>query len=164
MKSFKNFKESIIDIPRRTYAPGVFDDEDTDNPKIKDSVLRIINDTIEKEYTPFGDVKRVVLIGSIITKRYRADADLDLDIFIELNDSSEEMRRKLVSKTMGELNGKLIPGTKHPINYYVQVNKKVSDEHIEEADGVFDVGPQDLIQSQGRFIFPPLPINFPVPT
>ena len=84
MKSFKNFKESIIDIPRRTYAPGVFDDEDTDNPKIKDSVLRIINDTIEKEYTPFGDVKRVVLIGSIITKRYRADADLDLDIFIEL--------------------------------------------------------------------------------
>ena len=42
MKSFKLFKESIIDIPRRTYAPGVFDDEDTDNPKIKDSVLILI--------------------------------------------------------------------------------------------------------------------------
>ena len=28
MKSFKLFKESIIDIPRRTYAPSVFDDED----------------------------------------------------------------------------------------------------------------------------------------
>ena len=27
MKSFKLFKESIIDIPRRTYAPSVFDDE-----------------------------------------------------------------------------------------------------------------------------------------
>ena len=155
MKSFKNFKESIIDIPRRTYAPGVFDDEDTDNPKIKDSVLRIINDTIEKEYTPFGDVKRVVLIGSIITKRYRADADLDLDIFIELNDSSEEMRRKLVSKTMGELNGKLIPGTKHPINYYVQVNKKVSDEHIEEADGVFDVRENKFTKRPEEFDFSP---------
>ena len=155
MKTFRHFKESIIDIPRRTYAPGVFDDEDTDNPKIKDSVLRIINDTIKKEYTPFGDVKRVVLIGSIITKRYRADADLDLDIFIELNDSSEEMRRKLVSKTMGELNGKLIPGTKHPINYYVQVNKKVSDEHIEEADGVFDVRENKFTKRPEEFDFSP---------
>ena len=30
--------ESIIDIPRRTYAPKVFDDANTDNPKIKPSV------------------------------------------------------------------------------------------------------------------------------
>ena len=28
MKSFKLFKESIIDIPRRTFAPAVFDDEE----------------------------------------------------------------------------------------------------------------------------------------
>ena len=34
----KTFKESIIDIPRKTYAPGVFDDADTNNPKIKKSV------------------------------------------------------------------------------------------------------------------------------
>ena len=40
MKSFRLFKESIIDIPRRAYAPGVFDDEDTDNPKIKESKKR----------------------------------------------------------------------------------------------------------------------------
>ena len=153
MKTFSQIREAIIDIPRSTYAPGVFDDEDTNNPKIKDSVLRIINDTIEKEYTPFADVKRVALIGSIITKRYRADADLDLDIFMELNDSSEEMRRKLVSKTMGELNGKLIPGTKHPINYYVQVNKKVSDEHIEEADGIFDVRENKFIKRPKEFKF-----------
>ena len=31
----KTFKESIIDIPRRTYAPKVFDDADTKDPKIK---------------------------------------------------------------------------------------------------------------------------------
>jgi len=34
----ESFKESIIDIPRRRYAPGVFDDADTNNPKIKASV------------------------------------------------------------------------------------------------------------------------------
>ena len=47
MKTFRHFKESIIDIPRRTYAPGVFDDEDTNNPKIKDSVLRLITQQFE---------------------------------------------------------------------------------------------------------------------
>ena len=42
MKTFSTFRESIIDIPRRTYAPSVFDDADTKNPKIKPSVIRII--------------------------------------------------------------------------------------------------------------------------
>ena len=34
----KTFLEAVIDIPRRTYAKGVFDEADTDNPKIKSSV------------------------------------------------------------------------------------------------------------------------------
>ena len=42
MRSFKDFKESIIDIPRQVYAPGVFDNNDTEDPKIKISVLNMI--------------------------------------------------------------------------------------------------------------------------
>ena len=57
MKSFIDFKESIIDIPRRTYAPGVFDDEDTDNPKIKDSVLRMISKQFEEFETEYPIIK-----------------------------------------------------------------------------------------------------------
>jgi len=74
MKSFKNFKESIIDIPRRTYAPGVFDDEDTNNPKIKDSVIRLIKQQF-KEFETEYPILKYSLIGSIRTKRYRNDAD-----------------------------------------------------------------------------------------
>ena len=35
--NFKDYiiKESIIDIPRRTYAPAVFDNADTKKPTIK---------------------------------------------------------------------------------------------------------------------------------
>ena len=40
MRFLKFLKESIIDIPRRTYAPAVFDDADTANPKIKPSVKK----------------------------------------------------------------------------------------------------------------------------
>ena len=61
MKTFKQLrdqvrevlKESVIDIPRRTYAPGVFDDADTNNPKIKSSVKAMIDKQVkefEKEY------------------------------------------------------------------------------------------------------------------
>ena len=39
----KTFLESIIDIPRKSYAPAVFDDADTSNPKIKDSVKKLID-------------------------------------------------------------------------------------------------------------------------
>ena len=39
---FKDYiKEAGIDIPRRTYAKGVFDEADTDNPKLKDKFRTI---------------------------------------------------------------------------------------------------------------------------
>src|SRR6056300_903854 len=50
---FKNMGESIIDIPRTTYAKAVFDNADTENPKIKPSVKEIIDNQLkefEKEY------------------------------------------------------------------------------------------------------------------
>ena len=63
----KTFIESIIDIPRKTYAPAVFDDADTSNPKIKSSVKKLIDDQLAifaKEYP----VVKTSLIGSILTK------------------------------------------------------------------------------------------------
>tara|TARA_Y100000004_G_scaffold123742_1_gene139133 strand:- start:223 stop:480 length:258 start_codon:yes stop_codon:yes gene_type:complete len=48
MKEFKDFfKESIIDIPRKTYARPVFDNEDTGNPKLKPSVRQQVLDGIK---------------------------------------------------------------------------------------------------------------------
>jgi predicted nucleotidyltransferase/phosphopantetheine adenylyltransferase len=150
MKRFKDFKEvdneiieSIIDIPRRTYAPGVFDDADTYNPRLKQSVINIIKNDIEKHIEPYGEIERVYIIGSILTKTYRDDADVDIDIVIKPNAVGEEkiekVRRELVKKFMGEVNGKNIPGTKHPINYYIQVDRQISDDHLKNADGHFDV-------------------------
>ena len=83
MKSFSQFRESIIDIPRRPYAPGVFDDEDTDNPKIKDSVLRMISKQFEEFETEYPIIK-YSLIGSIITNIYINDADLDIKVLFNV--------------------------------------------------------------------------------
>ena len=121
---FKDYiKESIIDIPRRTYAPGVFDDADTSDPKIKDSVKKLINDQIKVFESEYPVLKKS-LIGSILTKRYRNDADLDINILFDVpKEKQEEERLRLSQKYLSAKNpdniqGKLIPGTKHPINFY----------------------------------------------
>ena len=52
---FRLIQEAIIDIPRRTYAKGVFDNADTENPKLKQSVLDIIQNQIKQ----FDQIKPV---------------------------------------------------------------------------------------------------------
>ena len=151
MKSFSEFKESIIDIPRRTYAPGVFDDEDTNDPKIKDSVLRIITEQF-KEFETEYPILKYSLIGSILTKRYRNDADLDINVLFDVpEDKREEERLRLSKKYLASSNpdniqGKLIPGTKHPINYYFITDEKTYDEQNAKADAVFDIKAQSFIK------------------
>ena len=160
MKSFSEFKESIIDIPRRTYAPGVFDDEDTDNPKIKDSVLRIITKQFEEFESEYPIIK-YSLIGSILTKRYRNDADLDINVLFDVpEDKREDERLRLSKKYLASSNpdniqGKLIPGTKHPINYYFITDEETYDEQNLKADAVFDIKGQRFIKRPEKFDFNP---------
>jgi biotin operon repressor len=160
MKSFSEFKESIIDIPRRTYAPGVFDDEDTDNPKIKDSVLRIITKQFEEFESEYPIIK-YSLIGSILTKRYRNDADLDINVLFDVpEEKQEEERLRLSKKYLASSNpdniqGKLIPGTKHPINYYFITDEETYDEQNAKADAVFDIKGQSFIKRPEKFEFNP---------
>jgi len=63
-------KDSIIDIPRQRYAPGIFDNADTDNPKLKKVVVDMILDQIDSFQEKYP-VKKYSLIGSILTKKYR---------------------------------------------------------------------------------------------
>jgi len=160
MKSFSQFKESIIDIPRRTYAPSVFDDEDTDNPKIKDSVLRLITEQF-KEFETEYPILKYSLIGSMLTKRYRNDADLDINVLFDVpEDKREDERLRLSKKYLASSNpdniqGKLIPGTKHPINYYFITDEETYDDQNKKADAVFDIKNQSFVKRPEDFEFNP---------
>ena len=154
----KTFRESIIDIPRKTYAPGVFDDEDTDNPKIKINVLNMITaqfEEFEKEY----NILDYSLIGSILTKRYRNDADLDINVLFDVpEDKREEERLRLSKKYLSaaspdSIQGKLIPGTKHPVNYYFITDKETYDDQNEKADAVYSIKGQKFIKRPEDFTF-----------
>ena len=158
MKTFRTFRESIIDIPRSTYAPGVFDEADTKNPKIKSSVKAMIDKQVEdfeKEYP----VIKIGLIGSILTKRYRNDADLDINVLFDVpKDKQEEERLRLSkqflsSKNPDNIQGKLIPGTKHPVNYYLITDQETYDDQNKKADAVFDITNNKFIKRPDDFTF-----------
>src|SRR6056300_147151 len=158
---FKDFVlESIIDIPRRTFAPAVFDDADTKDPKIKPSVKKLIDEQI-KEFEKEYPVLKVSLIGSILTKRYRNDADLDLNVLFDVPKEKQEEERVRLSqqylsaKNPNNIQGKLIPGSKHPINYYFITDKKTYDDQNKKADAVFDIENNVFIKRPDDFFFDP---------
>ena len=159
MKTFKQLRnESVIDIPRRTYAPNVFDDEDTKNPKIKATVKAQIDKQI-KEFEKEYPVLEIGLIGSILTKRYRDDADLDINVLFDVpEDKQEEERLRLSKKFLSTKNpdniqGMLIPGSRHPINYYIITDKETYDDQNKKADAVFDIQKNKFVKRPEDFTF-----------
>ena len=156
----KTFLEAVIDIPRRTYAKGVFDNADTNNPKIKDSVKAQIDKQIE-EFEKEYPVVKIGLIGSILTKRYRDDADLDINVLFDVPvEKREDERLRLSQKYLSAKNpdniqGKLIPGTKHPINFYFITDMKTYNDQEKKADAVFDIEDNKFIKRPEEFTFDP---------
>jgi len=154
---FKDFiKESIIDIPRKTYARPVFDNADTPNPKLKESVRKQILDSI-KTFEKFGKVVKYTLIGSILTKQYRADADLDINILFDIPGSKEEQEKvhDEIREYQGEINGKTIPGTQHPINFFSIIDPVTFNKARDMADGTFDIDSNKWIKKPEPGTFEP---------
>ena len=152
----KSLKESIIDIPRKTYARGVFDKADTPNPVLKPSVKKMALDGI-KTFEKFGKVVKYTLIGSILTKQYRADADLDINILFDIPGSKAEQEKvhDEIREYQGQINGKNIPGTEHPINYFSIIDPVTFNKARDMADGTFDIDTNKWIKKPEPGTFEP---------
>ena len=156
----KQQDEAVIDIPRQTYATGVFSNPEDKDPKIKPEIIG----QIMKQFTEFKKEYPILdysLIGSILTRRYRDDADLDINVLFDVpKEKQEEERLRLSQKFLSAKNpdniqGKLIPGTRHPINYYFITDKETYDDQNKKADAVFDIGKNKFIKRPEDFEFDP---------
>ena len=146
--------EGITDIPRKTYAKGVFDDYDTDNPKLKTGVIAMIKKQIS-QFEKYAPVKSYSLIGSILTKRYRNDADLDINVLFDVPPADRVSMREAISKNLKDINGRLIPGTKHPINYFVITDPELKKKNDSLADCVYDIMNNDFVRKPKEQSFDP---------
>ena len=160
---FKDYiKEAVIDIPRRTYAKGVFDEADSENPKLKDSVKSMIDGILKKIEDREGyAILKTGLIGSILTKRYRDDADLDINVLFSVPPEKQEDERLRLSKkylaaaSPVKIQGQKIPGTEHPVNFYFITDKETYDEQEGKADAVFDIENNQFVKRPENFTFDP---------
>ena len=57
----------------------------------------------------------------------------------------------LSAKNPDNIQGKLIPGTKHPVNYYFITDRKTYDDHNEKADAVYSIKGQKFIKRPEEF-------------
>lgn len=146
--------ESVIDIPQKTYSKLIFDNADTEEPKLKDSVRKIILDQI-KEFEKKAPVIKFTLIGSILTKQYRDDADLDVNVLFDVPVNQRDEKRLEIAKSLKDINGKTVPGTNHPINYFVLTDPKLKERNDNLSDGMFDIVANKFIKKPIVFKFNP---------
>lgn len=135
MFNFKDYiKESVIDIPRDTLSPNVFSFPSMGQPKIQSSIKKQIIRDVSK-ISNIIPVNQFYIIGSILTRRYNDDSDIDVNVELESNGAADEVFSNLVSKVVDKMNGKLAAGTTHPINYYLMR----SEYDLDNTDAAYDV-------------------------
>jgi predicted nucleotidyltransferase len=99
------------------------------NPTIREHILRTLYSFIPKKA-----IKQVVVIGSITGLQYNETSDVDVNAVLdppELVEELWEVRRKH--------NEKLIPGTRHPLNIYLQPMREEIPGYQDSYFGVYDV-------------------------
>jgi hypothetical protein len=144
--------ESIVDIPRKTYAKDIFDGAETSDPKLKPEVISFIKKGL-KEFLDIAPIIDYELIGSILTHRYKEDTDLDVNTFFSVQEDDAEYVHSLLNKRTREVSGKVIPGTKHPVNYYMIVSENQFKMAAELADAVFDIRHNEFIRKSSEESF-----------
>lgn len=140
MKQFSKFlNESILDPEHPTLSVSIFDlgESPTLKPSVRTQVLarlaKLSKHTTVVDYT---------LIGSILTKRYADDSDVDINVLVsEKDENMDELRQVAIS-----LSGHFVEGTKHPINLHVLNDESDFKNANDSADGVFDISTNTFIR------------------
>jgi hypothetical protein len=108
----KNLKESILDPIKDKLNPDLWNNE-----KLRKSAKTFILKKIETWLDAMGvkhEIKHVFIIGSMAGYQYNDQADIDVNIVVSIPNEKAEKIRKILP------NGHMLPGTKHPVNYYIE--------------------------------------------
>jgi hypothetical protein len=122
--------ESILDIPRKTLDPEVFDVDKGDvllSPTVRAEILRQ-----SEMYNQWGEVKRVLLIGSILTRHWKSDSDIDVTLlFKPMSSEAFEAAKQHSAQSQDTMP---LLATAHPLNFYIR-NDLIRDGW----DNIYDV-------------------------
>jgi arsenate reductase-like glutaredoxin family protein/predicted nucleotidyltransferase len=136
IKREKGKKESIIDHEKPTLNPIVWDLEtEKIKPETKKIILKPLFDFFKQINLPLYDIYSINIIGSIGSKRYRPDSDIDVQVLLK---PSENWEVEEIIEKIPLINDKILPGTKHPIEYYIETYDNLKT-HLFNYDIINDV-------------------------
>lgn len=125
--------ESIVDIPKGNLDQSVFQfDSDGSPPKMITSIKKQIEMDLERFQT-LVMLEDVYIVGSILTKYYTQNSDIDVNMVVSKTDI-DDVRQGKILLLIKELNGKLAVGTTHPINYYILLDNMDETKY----DGIYN--------------------------
>ena len=130
------FKESVVSIKKDRLDPNVFNMAESGDPILNQAIRKQIEMGIEEIKTLLM-IKEVYIVGSILTKRYDKDSDIDVTVLAYEEDLVGEQGPIIAERLFALLrliNGHLAIGTTHPINYYV--THKFDEENF---DGIYNL-------------------------
>jgi hypothetical protein len=120
--------DSIVDAEQPEYAHAVLTAELDLQPAARHEVLKLAS-----QFSAYGRIVGVNIVGSLLTKNYTDTSDLDVNIELvayEERVGLENARRF----AFAQADSVFLPGTKHPVNFFVE---PVLDP--EKHDAIYDV-------------------------
>lgn len=127
---------NILDPIQETLDPKIWDNATSDEPKIKSTVAAWIKSAIfgtlkNAGYKNNEDWINLILTGSLTTYQWSEGSDLDVSIWVDLNEFPDFQRSEMIKVIIENLDGDIVPGTLHPIQcFVVDVREIHSPEEI----------------------------------
>ena len=104
--------ESSIDFVHKTYSPTVFSDPESDAPTLRPVIKEQIHQHVLliEQVAP---VKRYFIKGSILTKQYNQQADID--IFVQIRHTNKPNLEHDIQEVWKKIDGIYAKNTTHPL-------------------------------------------------
>ena len=125
---------NILDPIHDGLSPLVFDDPDSDAPSLKERHHKWIKGSIYQVLDKHGydGMERwlhLVFTGSLTTYQYSDESDVDISLFVNVEKFPEWSRAEMIGVMVENLDGKVMPGTPHPLQCFV-VSSDVAPEDL----------------------------------
>jgi hypothetical protein len=110
----------VLSKPKTTHAPIFFSGSNA--PLMKPKAHKFILDLLHN-IVPKRNIRAAHVMGSITGYKYDTDSDVDVSVYVQPSTDGidpDAYAQFLHTLTRRQLNGTMVPGTTHPINFYIK--------------------------------------------
>ncbi len=134
--------ESILDPTHKILSKDVWDSKNDSyilKSEIKNYIANTLKQYLESNNINTEDVKNLYVVGSITGFKYNEKSDVDVNVGLQTSEENME----ILKKHLNDVNGKPIPNTTHPLNFYFLP----FDTELKTGDFTYDILDDNWIES-----------------